>query len=83
MMTQYYHLGIQTNYTLPLYFISSLLCSHYVADLIKKLELLLMVVKFYLRLNLGTPKLVCPKSVYDAENSPYQPLIHDNKTFII
>ena len=44
MMTQYYHQGVQTNYTLHLFFIFSLLCSHYVADLIKKLELQLMVV---------------------------------------
>ena len=43
-MTQYYHQGVQANYTLHLFFIFLLLCSHYVADLIKKLELRLMVV---------------------------------------
>ena len=37
-------LGVQTNYTL--HDIFSLLRSHYVADFIKKLELLLMVVCF-------------------------------------
>ena len=44
MMTQYYHVGVQTNYTLHLFFVFMLLCSHYVADLIKKRELPLMVV---------------------------------------
>ena len=44
MMTQYYHQGFQINYISHLFFIFSLLCSHYVADLIKKLELRLMVV---------------------------------------
>ena len=44
MMTQYYQEGVQTNYTLYLFFVFSLLCSHYVADLIEKLELRLMVV---------------------------------------
>ena len=35
--------------TLHLFFIFSLLCSHYVADLIKKLELHLMVVSVLLK----------------------------------
>ena len=41
MMTQYYK-GVQINYTLYLFFVFSLLCSYYVADLIEKLELRLM-----------------------------------------
>ena len=49
--------------TLHLFIIFSLLCSHYVTDLIKKLEMRLMVVSV-LGLNLGKPKLVCPKWVY-------------------
>ena len=41
--------------------------SHYVVDLIKKLELGIMVVS-------DLPKFVCPKLVYNVENSQYQPL---------
>ena len=48
-MTQYYHKGVETNYTLHLFFIFLLLCSHYVADLIKKLGLHLMVVSVLLK----------------------------------
>ena len=62
-MSQYYHLRVQANYTLHLFYIFLLLCSDYVADLIKTLELYLTVVSVLLRLDLGTPKLVCPKLV--------------------
>ena len=62
-MSQYYHLRVQTNYTLHLFYIFLLLSSDYVADLIKTLELYLTVVSGLLRLDLGTPKLVCPKLV--------------------
>ena len=48
MMTQYYQLGVQTNYTLHL-FLTFLLCSPYVTDLIKKLKLCLMVVSVLLK----------------------------------
>ena len=48
----------------------SILCSYYVIDIIRKLELRLLVVIFYLRLNLGTPKLVCPKSVHRCWKQP-------------
>ena len=41
----------------------SLFCSYSVTFMIKKLELHLLVV---IRLNLGTPKLVCPKSVHQC-----------------
>ena len=43
MMNQYNE-GVQTNYVLYLFFVFSLLCPHYVADLTEKLELRLMVV---------------------------------------
>ena len=59
------------NYTLYLFFIFSSLCSYYVTDLIKKLELHITVVfLFWLRLSLGTSKLVCPKSVYPCRKQP-------------
>ena len=60
----YYHLGVQTNHTLCLFFIFSSLCSHDIADLIKKLELPIMVVSVSLKIKLGTPKFLCPKLVY-------------------
>ena len=41
----------------------SLLCSYSVAVMIKKLELHFLVV---IRLNFGTPKLVCPKLVHQC-----------------
>ena len=45
------------------YFVVYLLCSYYVTDMIKKLELRLLVVIVLFRLNLGSLKLLCPKSV--------------------
>ena len=68
MMTQHYHEGVQTNYSLHLFFIFLLLCSHYVADLIKKLKLRLMVV-LVLRSNW------CAQNRYTyVANTLYQPL---------
>ena len=60
-MTQYYHQGFQINYISHLFFIFSLLCSHYVADLIKKLELNLMVVSVLLEIKFGHAQLSLPK----------------------
>ena len=50
MMSQNYPYGVQTNYKLYLFYIFSLLCSDYVADLIKKLELCLTVVSILLKI---------------------------------
>ena len=61
MMTQYYHQGFQINYISHLFFIFSLLCSHYVADLIKKLEMNLMVVSVLLEIKFGHAQLSLPK----------------------
>ena len=61
MMTQYYHKGIQTNYTLHLFFIFLLLCSHYDADLIKKLELCLMAVLVLLKIKFRHAQISVPK----------------------
>ena len=44
--------------------------SHYVINLIKKLEMHLMVVPIFLKIKLGMPKLVCPKSVYPCQKQP-------------
>ena len=49
MISQYYHYGIQKNYTSLIFLIFSVLYSHYVADLIKKLELHLMVLSVLLK----------------------------------
>ena len=43
------------------FFIFLLLCSHYVADLIKKLELHLMVVSVLLKIKFRQPKISVPK----------------------
>ena len=55
MMSQSYHEGVQTNYTLHLFYIFLLLCSDYVADLIKKLELCLIVLSVLLKTKFGMP----------------------------
>ena len=56
--------GVQTSYRLYLLF-TLLLCSFYVTDLIKKLELRLLVV-----FNLLKIKLVRPKLVYRCQTQP-------------
>ena len=50
--------GVQANYTLHLFSIFSLLCSDYVADLIKKLELYLTVLR---KIRFGHAQLSVPK----------------------
>ena len=49
------------NYPLHLFFIFSLLYSHYIADLIKKLELCLMVVSVLLIIEFGHTQIIMPK----------------------
>ena len=61
MMTQFYHQRVQTNYTLHLFFIFLLLCSHYIADLIKKLELHLIIVSVLLEIKFGHAQISVPK----------------------
>ena len=60
-MTQSYHQRVQANYTLHLFFIFSLLCSHYIADLIKKLELRLMIVSVLHEIKFGHAQISVPK----------------------
>ena len=50
MIFQNYDLGVETNYRLQIFSISSLLCLDYVVDLIKKLELCLTVVSVLLKI---------------------------------
>ena len=61
MMSQYHHQGVQTNYTLHLFYILLLLCPVYVADLIKKLELCLTVVSIFLKIRFGHAEISVPK----------------------
>ena len=56
-----YHERVQTNYTLHLFYIFSLLCSNYVADLIEKLELRLTVVSVLLKVRFGPAQISVPK----------------------
>ena len=49
------------NYTLHLFYILSLLCSYYVADLMQKLELCLTVVLVLLKLRFGNGQISEPK----------------------
>ena len=51
----------QTSYTLHLFYIFSLLCSDYVADLIKKLEFCLTLVPVLLKIRFGCTKIIVPK----------------------
>ena len=60
-MTQYYQQGVQINYTVHFFVIFFLLCSHYVADLLKKLEWCLMVVSVLLKNNFGQAQISVPK----------------------
>ena len=59
MMTHFYHQRVQTNYTL--HFIFLLVYSHYIADLIKKLELCLMIVSVLLEIKFGHVQISLPK----------------------
>lgn len=52
--------GVEISYTIHLFFMFSL-CSYFVADTNKTLELLLLLL--LLKVNLGTPKLLCQRSV--------------------
>ena len=54
-------LGIQTNYTLQLFIIFSLLCSQYVVDLIKKQELRLTVASVLFKTKFGYAQIRVPK----------------------
>ena len=47
-----------------------LLCSNYFADLTKKLEMCLTLVSVLLEIDLGMPKLGCPKLVYQCRKQP-------------
>ena len=69
-MNRYYHLGVQKNHTLYLFFIFSLLCSPYIADLIKKLELHIMVVSILLKIKCGQAQICVPKLVYWCQKQP-------------
>ena len=61
MMSQSYHEGVQTNYTLHLFYIFSILCFDYVADLIKKLELCITTVSVLLKIRFGHAQISVPK----------------------
>ena len=61
MMSQNHNEGVQTNYTLHLFYIFLLLCSDYVADLIEKLELCLTVVSVLLKIRFGHTQISMPK----------------------
>ena len=75
-MTQYYHQGVQTIHHIYLLF-PSLLCSHYVADLIKKLELRLMVVSVLLEIKFGHAQISVPKiGIPMSKNACINPCIH-------
>lgn len=52
--------GVEISYTIHLFFIFSL-CSYFFVDTNKTLELLLLLL--LLKVNLGTPKLLCQKLV--------------------
>ena len=79
-MSQYYHKGVQTNYTLHLFYIFLLLCSHSVADLIKKQELCLTVVSILLKIRfryaqISVPKIGVPMSKKACINCKMRPCI--------
>ena len=61
----------QTNITFVYYL--SLLCSHYVNDLIKKLQIHLMVVSIFLKIKFKHGQLLCPKSVYWCQKQSINP----------
>ena len=61
MMFENYGWGVETSYTLHLFSIFSLLCSDYVADLTKKMELCLAVVSVLLKIRFGYVQISVPK----------------------
>ena len=61
MMFENYDWGVETSYTLHLFSIFSLLCSDYVADLTKKMELCLAVVSVLLKIRFGYVQISVPK----------------------
>ena len=61
MIFQNYDLGVETNYRLQIFSISSLLCLDYVVDLIKKLELCLTVVSVLLKIRFGHAQISVSK----------------------
>ena len=61
MMSQSYHEGVQTNYTLHLFYIFLILCFDCVADLIKKLELCITIVSVLLKIRFGHAQISVPK----------------------
>ena len=74
MISLSYHQGIQTDFTLNLFYIFLLLCLDYnVADLTKPLELHLTVVSVLLKIRFGHTQISVPKiSIYtDVKNSLY------------
>ena len=60
MMFEIYQ-GVQTNYTLHLFSIFSLLCSNCVVDSIRKLELCLTVVSVLLKIRFEHAQISAPK----------------------
>ena len=70
MMFQNYDLGVETNYTLQMFSISSLLCLDYAAALIKKLELCLTIVSVLLKIRFGHIQISVPKLVCQCRKQP-------------
>ena len=60
-MTQYYHYGVQTSYTLQLLSFFLLLCSHYGTNVIKKLELYLVIVLVLHKIRFGHAEISLTK----------------------
>ena len=61
MMFENYDWGVETSYTVHLFSIFSLLCSDYVTDLTKKMELCLAVVSVLLKIRFGHVQISVPK----------------------
>ena len=74
---------IHISYTLQLLlFFFSLLCSYCVTEIIKKLELHLLVSKILI-LNLDMPKSVCSKLVHQCRKQPVRTLAHRSTFFCL
>ena len=65
-----------------IFFFFSLLCSYCVTEIIKKLELHLLVSKILI-LNLDMPKSVCPKLVHQCRKQPVRTLAHRSTFFCL
>ena len=69
-MTPDYDYRVQTSNNCNNFVVFPILCWYYVKNIIKKLEMHLLLVMILFKMNLGMPKLLCPKLVKRCRKQP-------------